>query len=691
MVETSTFSLRLRKRSQHKGLEHPRQQLYRTNGSIQEAMELLEKEALTDEEIRDFCCSSSTTNSSGLSAAGDDATSVATAATQTAPSAPPCMEISPRNVHPDTIRTLDGSPTIQEETLEYEERVQQFRLRRIEIQQLLRKVRTGHARVDEDGRLVPVPDADVDNPQPAAPPNIQLPPPPPPPAPQNNNNNINNLDLLANDLLMNEEDNDQHHRRWIQQEQREAAAAIERAVERYRNQGVDMDEDLLFVRVRPHLEEERANPTVRRIGFAVLAVTTTIICIMIQHFPIFSFATNSSRFGGRNSNNNKSQNRFGRSSVDGLMLELLHVRLLEEHDKYCPDLNRENNLLTSSSWMEQLWGHLLLLGLESFSTFQAKQDCSDGVLHIPEQSQYLTHRRINTTWFIPCHAPADIEDLPQSYPGSLSQLPALTLGSNSTTCLDPALLQTTKRPKRPSLCFRGVHDDFISGREIDQALHLGSVLIRNGGDHFDIHYNVDYLQESLPSIVKKLNDLLEHDYHVQVAPVAYRISAAGPMDGRGVPKVLKFDYDYKTSSSSFGSPFLSQQMVSILNMTNYVHYMEFAQRRNELSRLSLPWPFRIAPERDHCVLMADLQANDRFAIHTSIFLSNGGGRYFSGGASLYVDHHKSNSNPRRKIRRGVSIDGSRGRLVVSTGGLENKRCRLPIRSKIRAVLQIWWS
>ena len=89
--------------------------------------------------------------------------------------------------------------------------------------------------------------------------------------------------------------------------------------------------------------------------------------------------------------------------------------------------------------------------------------------------------------------------------------------------------------------------------------------------------------------------------------------------------------------------------------------------------------------------MADMEANPHFQFHTSIFLSNGAGRDFRGGVSMYVDDHPSNANPRRKIQRGVTIDGSRGRLVVSTGGLENRRCRLPTREGVRASLQIWWS
>ena len=89
--------------------------------------------------------------------------------------------------------------------------------------------------------------------------------------------------------------------------------------------------------------------------------------------------------------------------------------------------------------------------------------------------------------------------------------------------------------------------------------------------------------------------------------------------------------------------------------------------------------------------MADLEADPDFVVHTSVFLSDAAGIQYAGGTALYVDDHPSNAIPRNKIQRGVSIDGSRGRIVVSSGGAENRRCRLPTRAGIRAVLQIWWN
>lgn len=88
--------------------------------------------------------------------------------------------------------------------------------------------------------------------------------------------------------------------------------------------------------------------------------------------------------------------------------------------------------------------------------------------------------------------------------------------------------------------------------------------------------------------------------------------------------------------------------------------------------------------------MADLEADPRFAVQTSVSLTNGAGVDYRGGTTLYVDNHWSNFESKEHIQRGLSIDGSEGRVLVSTGGIENRRCRMPTRAGLQATLQIWW-
>jgi hypothetical protein len=88
-------------------------------------------------------------------------------------------------------------------------------------------------------------------------------------------------------------------------------------------------------------------------------------------------------------------------------------------------------------------------------------------------------------------------------------------------------------------------------------------------------------------------------------------------------------------------------------------------------------------------MLADRQVDDTFRIHTTVFLSddelythNSGG---GDGLMLFVDEIKD------VVTRGLAVESTVGRIVLSSTGRENKRCRLPIRSGVRAALQIWWS
>lgn len=122
----------------------------------------------------------------------------------------------------------------------------------------------------------------------------------------------------------------------------------------------------------------------------------------------------------------------------------------------------------------------------------------------------------------------------------------------------------------------------------------------------------------------------------------------------------------------------------------YFDLVEKNKRVNEMAYYSLPWPFHKKPNRDTCLLISDKEVDPLFSLHTSIFLGTGAGKDYRGGSTLFMDDHVSNYNHYDRVRRGVSIDGSRGRVVVSTSGLENRRCRLPVRAGLRTELQIWW-
>lgn len=219
------------------------------------------------------------------------------------------------------------------------------------------------------------------------------------------------------------------------------------------------------------------------------------------------------------------------------------------------------------------------------------------------------------------------------------------------------------------LCFRGVHDELFSLSDVYGARELlGRHLIQNGGDHFDVHFDMSLLQRRVPIFLKKLKHLLETAYERRSAePVAFRVLTTGPMDGDGVKL-------YRSST---------------LNQTNYLHWIKRNQRHNDRAYYSPPWPFRLPAKRDVCELQSHVQAGGPFHLYTAVSLNDPSTTY-RGGATLFVDHHHANSNPKRRVQRGMSVDGSQGRVIVASGGPENLRCRLPTRSGLRVALEIWW-
>lgn len=418
------------------------------------------------------------------------------------------------------------------------------------------------------------------------------------------------------------------------------------------------------------------------------------------------------------------QRRRRRPPLDPLMHKVLQVRHAQDHILECHDLLHRSNTrswqdhpllqLAARAWKLVPWRRWTVSdGADDTTMTQKTVDCSDGVLHLPHPSSsamlskegrsiYSFSFNLDHTWFLKCH-PVPNEDENEKINESSAKAPVSSplsclsfdqeKNKDESKCLS-TFPSTHAWPSETQKCFRGVHDGFLSKREIASAMLMGAQLISMGADHFDIHYDVAFLEDKVPSIVFKLQKFLIQRYKLRstIHPVAFRVDAAGPMDGTGVPMFEIYDQANQ------------HPLVRILNRTNYLHWMDQSSRRNELAQYSLPWPLRIRPVRDTCNLMADLEADPRFAVHTSIFLSDGANHDFRGGAALYVDYDDDQylPDPRRylfsrrssrgkKIQRGLSVDGAKGRLIVSTGGLENRRCRMPTRAGVRAVLQIWWS
>ena len=378
--------------------------------------------------------------------------------------------------------------------------------------------------------------------------------------------------------------------------------------------------------VRP---SDGSSLTVRRICFAVIAVVAAFCCIMLQ--PIVQ--------------THRRQNSNGAAP---LVHQLANVK------EWTPAYLRECWLLGGSSKSSACRKGVLHIPSVAalVQTFWHTDDVHTWDPHVTQQGGF------NHTWVLPC----------QKVPRGQQRQNTLTRNNNesgSDQC-------TVNHPTSCfSQCFRGIHDGIVSTKDLTAITVFGATLIYHGADHFDIHYETTGFRQQLPSVLAKLQHLLQHQYNVtsNVQPVAFRVNAVGPMDGAGVPF-------YGTATPT--SP------VRLFNRTNYLHWIDVCQRRNELAQYSLPWPFRIQPVRDVCRLMADQQADARFQILTTVFLTDD----YQGGQVLYVDEQP---HPTRKVRRGLLIDGSRGRVVVSTGGQENLRCRLPTQVGVRATLQVWWS
>jgi hypothetical protein len=580
----------------------------------------------------------------------------------------------------------------------------------------------GTSRIDEDGRLVRATE-----------------PPQPPRANllavddddvannNDNNNNDNGDDQRNNPQLLrgprngginfnNNIDNLIHQgqleQQHLEQQRREAETTISLAVLELRNRRVpeeDFEVILLDPQGRPALNEDRNNNnnnrnhnqffmnlTFRRIAITMFIAIAAFTCALLQILPLSSMKEKLSV----------------NPDFDVLLYELLDVRGWKDHVRECSG-GLADRSIEQYGWFQKMMMHK-----------KKMTDCSKGVLHIPTKRMLLEDYSarsssvqektmfqeyslgVNISWFMPCsdRRPLHLQQQNQQLLECMQQT------NDKTDIIDEQGECPANRQMIYDKCFRGIHDNLIQDKEIMTALMMGDALINDGGDHFDVQFDVSLLQRWIPSIVQKVRNLLDVTYlahlhnntipledekelpnesssssklNTTIQPVAFRILTTGPMDG----------HDVKLRSDGQEMP-LHRTSSSALNETTYIDWVKRSRMHNERVQYQSYfrlWPFRSSTKRDTCDLKFDLQGDSRFCIRTSISLTNGAGEDYRGGTNLFVDNHPSNyANPSRRIARGVSIDGSKGRIVVNTGGSENLLCRFPTRAGLRAELQIWW-
>lgn len=372
-------------------------------------------------------------------------------------------------------------------------------------------------------------------------------------------------------------------------------------------------------------------------------------------------------------------------AFDKLLYDLLNVRSFGVHVKECNGLQRDDTYIIQNTYNQR-------------RRHRKTIDCNNGVLHIPPihiledldrnatvdeeliklglNDVFHPYRHgVNISWFHECaseNPPKSTCVLQRQYPSS-EEDDTGEVDQNNDTCVE---VRSAVKPQLPPVaCFRGVHDGMITDSEVESVLDLGALMISKGGDHLTIYNDVEQLIENIPTVVKKLESLLRTKYATPpIQPVAYQISVASP---------ISFSASVQNAKGLNRDLYLKAR-----NETLYKKWFNQIQMINSWPKFAIPFS---VPYRDQCLIISDLEANETFAFHTSVYLGDGAGEDFSGGVTLFVDNHQSNTNPRDRIQRGVTIDGSIGRITVNSGSDDNARCRLPMRSGLRAELDIWWN
>jgi len=372
------------------------------------------------------------------------------------------------------------------------------------------------------------------------------------------------------------------------------------------------------------------------------------------------------------------------------LYHLMDVKSLGEHLEDCQGLDRRVKLQRERrGWFG---------GVEAY-----QYDCADRVLHIPAkhilEEGNLTkgvlepyRNGLNASWFHECVLRDENEtscvlrrDFSVKKDSCNAEIDADADGNtNTNTC------SALKEP--PAACFRGVHDGIIGDDDVENALDFAQFMVSTGYDEVAITTKTHLLEDHIPSILAKLQRLFRDVYGVSsIQPVAFQISVNFPIQFDLQTELQKENMQHESNSDvnndihKKDQEIFSKGIYRAFNVTLYDKWKQQVQSMNSYSRFSFQRPFR-----DACVLIADLEASKNFAFHTSVSLSDGAGKDFSGGTTMFVDNHPFNVDPKKKVQRGLLVDSSRGRVIISTGGQDNPRCRLPMREGVRVDLHVWW-
>lgn len=354
---------------------------------------------------------------------------------------------------------------------------------------------------------------------------------------------------------------------------------------------------------------------------------------------------------------------------DELLYDLLKVRPFSDHVKECRGLQRNGYVKVSTKRYKKIDcgdGVLHIPSIKVLSKLDENATVDEGLIKLGLHEVYHPYKNgVNVSWFHECA----LENPPNSTCVLQRQYPSDDESEQSKdTCAE-----TEEVP--PVACFRGVHDGIITESEVESLLELGELLIAEGGDHLTIYYDVKPLIENASAVLAKLESLLRYKYATpKIKPVAFQISVASP---------ISFSSSTQAAKGTHRDSILKAR-----NQTIYKKWFNQVQMINSWPKFVIPIS---TPYRDQCFLVSDLEAREDFAFHTSVYLADGAGEDFSGGVSLFVDNHQTNINLRNRVQRGVTVDGSRGRIVLNSGSEDNSRCRLPMRSGLRAELDIWWN